>query len=153
MRIIKFLMFFPCILGFSCASDDGKTEPVSQITSFSGSIIYESNDEPVTSGELFIMVTDSEPLRSPIVRAEAILTIEDGSFEVSFETFEEVDKFSMFVNILEGSSIINTFVGGGADNLQCLPGNCAEFAPGRSYNLTIIVPCAPDDCTQFPVSN
>lgn len=140
------------LLIFGCKSDDnGDREPQPLLTSFSGMVLYESNGEPVRSGELFISGTDSEPLRSPITRAEAQLKIEDGSFEISFETIEEVDRFTFAIDILENGFIINSF--GWADGLQCLPGDCREFAPGKDYELTIVVPCAPDDCTRFTPQN
>ncbi len=151
-----FLAVFPLFLVvIACSSDDneGKGEPVPTVTSFSGVVLYETNMEPVTNGELFISGTDTEPLRSPQVRAEAILKIEDGTFEVSFETIEEVDRFSLAIVILQGDFIINSFVGSGADGLQCLPGECGAFAPGKDYELTILVPCDPDDCVQFPPPN
>jgi hypothetical protein len=97
--------------------------------------------------------TDTEPLRSPQTRAQAILPTQDGTFEVSFETIEEVVRFSLAIVILQGDSIINSFVGSGADGLQCLPGECGAFASEKDYELTILVPCDPDDCVQFPPPN
>ncbi|PHN93399.1 hypothetical protein CSC80_10755 [Maribacter sp. 6B07] len=153
MKHSMFLAVLPLLaMVMACNSDDyeGKGEPVPTVTTFSGVVLYETNMEPVTNGELFINGTDTEPLRSPQTRAQAILKIEDGTFEVSFETIEEVDRFGMFVNILQGTSIINTFVAGSDPPLKCQPGNCDNFPPGQDYELIILVPCAPDDCILFP---
>ncbi|WP_180268608.1 hypothetical protein [Maribacter sp. 6B07] len=57
------------------------------------------------------------------------MKIEDETFEVSFETIEEDDRFSLAIVILQGNFIINSFVGSSANDLQCLPGECWVFAP------------------------
>ncbi len=151
---MKHLTFYSVLslffVAMACKSDDdNEIRPV--ITSFSGSVLYEQTMEPVTSADLFITGRDSRGITGSIVRVDTILRIEDGTFEVSFETVEEIDRFGMFIDILKDEFIINTFVAGSDPPLKCLPGNCANFPPGQDYELTILVPCAPDDCVQFPL--
>lgn len=137
MKKILYYAFFAGILFFGCQSDDENNDPETTITSFSGTIQYE-NGEPVTGGELIIAGNQST-LFGGVAREGAILTIDDGTFEVTLETEEEVTSYSILIDLLEN---VFTF----AEGLQCLPGNCRDFLPGDTYELSVIVPCSPDDC-------
>jgi hypothetical protein len=145
--LIIFLFFF----FWGCNTDDDSPQPI--ITSFSGTILFEPTNEPVTNANLYIIGRDFNGIAGSIVRADTILRIDNGTFEVRFETYEKVDRFDMFIRILQDESIINTFVAGSDPPLQCLPGDCDNFAAGQEYELTILVPCSPDDCVLFPPSN
>lgn len=141
-----FFLFFFVVIG--CKSDDdNEIQPI--VTSFSGVVLYKPTMDPVTNGELFIVGRESRGITGGVVRVDTILRIVDGTFDVTFETIEKVDRFIFAVNILQDNFIINSF--GWADSLQCLPGECEAFAPGKDYELTILVPCDPDDCVQFPL--
>lgn len=140
------------LLLLSCNSDDdgGKVRPV--ITSFSGTILYDPSMEPVTNGVLFIGGRKSGLFGGTAVEG-AIVNIDDGNFDVTIESIEEVSRFGMAIDILQDEFIINTFVAGSDPPLKCLPGDCDRFLPGQNYELIILVPCDPDDCVQFPPPN
>lgn len=151
-HIYTYLFFLVIMLFLGCASEDDKNAETQVVTtSFSGTVLYESTMEPVTNGELSINGIDTEPLRSPQFPAFEKVALSNGSFDVTFETIEEVDKFSMLITILDGDFIVSVFGGGDVStDLICNPFNCRDFEPGKAYELTIFVPCDPDDCIQFP---
>ncbi|MEM8928628.1 MAG: hypothetical protein AAGC45_10520 [Bacteroidota bacterium] len=137
---MKRIICFVCFLGmlfFGCQSDDENNGPETIITSFSGTVQYE-NGEPVSNAELII---GSRVNRSfgTVAGDAAFLQINDGTFEVTFETEEEVVRYNILIDLYG-----NVFTFG--EELQCIPGDCGDFSPGESYELTIILPCTLDEC-------
>ena len=143
MRKTSLFVLLSSILLFGCQSDDNGG-PETTVTSFSGNIEFE-NGVPVTDAELSIGGSKSGLSGSAV--EGAILRIEDGTFEVTLETEENVSRYIIVIDIINVDSERVAF--DDSVGLQCLPGNCRDFPPGQNHELTIIVPCIPDNCVQL----
>jgi hypothetical protein len=140
-------LWFVVILFFGCQSYDENNDPKNTITSFSGNIQYE-NGEPVTSAELIIAGSEST-LFGAVSRESVMLSIDDGTFEVTLETEEEISRYIVVIDIINGDSERIAF--DDSVGLQCMPGeNCRNFLPGETHELNIVVPCTPNNCVQLP---
>ena len=79
------------------------------------------------------------------------LQINDGTFEVTFETEEDVVRYIIVVEFLGQQ---NSFIYDHSNGLQCdQEESCRLVTPGVDHNNFIItVPCLPDDCVQLPAN-
>ena len=144
MRKTSLFVLLASILLFGCQSDDNGG-PETTVTSFSGNIEFE-NGVPVTNAELSIGSRIARTFGS-VAGEAAFIQIYDGTFEVLFETEENVTRYSIVIDIINVDSERVAF--DDSVGLQCLPGNCRDFPPGQNHELTIIVPCIPDNCVQL----
>ncbi|MEM1257319.1 MAG: hypothetical protein AAGH81_02235 [Bacteroidota bacterium] len=81
----------------------------------------------------------------------AMLSIDDGTFEVIFETEEDVVRYIIIVDILNQQ---NRFAFDHSNGLRCgQEESCRLVTPGVDHDdFIVIVPCLTDDCAQLPAN-
>ena len=92
----KSILFILALTFWACDDDEPIEEgPEVTVTSFSGTIVFEDM-QPIANGELTIVAIESGPFGGRTIDG-IMLTIEDGTFDFTFENEEPITRFSVIV--------------------------------------------------------